>query len=55
MEQPYPESLCHRCLGLREVKTARSVFLMCLRLPEKYPRQPVLACAAFADRDMNPR
>jgi hypothetical protein len=46
-QRPYPESLCHRCTGLKLVHGARSTFLMCLRLPERYPRQPVLECIAF--------
>jgi hypothetical protein len=44
---PFPESLCRRCAAMREVKGARSVFLMCTALPQKYPPQPVRECAAF--------
>jgi hypothetical protein len=55
VEQPFPESLCHRCLGLKVVKSARSTFLMCLRRPEKYPQQPVVECPDFAPRDIEPR
>jgi hypothetical protein len=43
---PFPSSLCHTCLHLRLITSARgSTFLMCLEpsLP-KYPRQPVVAC-----------
>jgi hypothetical protein len=44
---PFPESLCHRCEAARQVKTAASVFILCSALPDKYPRQPVVRCAAF--------
>jgi RimJ/RimL family protein N-acetyltransferase len=45
---PYPESLCHGCAAPpKYVRTERSTFLRCPLLPEKYPRQPVLACALF--------
>ncbi len=46
-ELPYPQSLCHRCEALRLIKGARSTFLMCSALPQKYPPQPVVACGAF--------
>jgi hypothetical protein len=49
-DRPFPNSLCHRCQHLRVVGNKRgSVFLQCTEpsLP-KYPRQPVLACARFA-------
>jgi hypothetical protein len=49
-ELPYPESLCHRCAALRVVQGARSSFLMCTALEEKYPRQPVVRCLAFKQR-----
>jgi hypothetical protein len=45
--KPFPESLCHGCNALKLVKGAQSVFLMCTALPNKYPRQPVVTCAAF--------
>ena len=45
-EQPFPQSLCHRCTHVKPVKTKTSVFLMCTALPEKYPRQPVVQCTA---------
>jgi len=56
VEQPFPESLCHKCQGLKTIRTARSVFLMCLRRPDKYPRQPVLSCPEYLpdDRDIEP-
>jgi hypothetical protein len=44
---PFPESLCHRCVAHRYVPGKTSVFIMCTALPDKYPRQPVLACPAF--------
>ncbi|MBK7861435.1 MAG: hypothetical protein IPJ65_23030 [Archangiaceae bacterium] len=44
---PFPQSLCHRCVALKRVKGASSVFLMCTALPNKYPPQPVLRCGAF--------
>lgn len=43
----FPTSLCHRCAGLKLVRGANSTFLMCLRLPQKYARQPVATCPAF--------
>jgi hypothetical protein len=48
VELPYPESLCHRCAAPpKYVRSATSVFIRCPLLPEKYPRQPVLACPLF--------
>ncbi len=44
---PFPDSLCHRCEAHRQVRTKTSLFVMCTALPVKYPRQPVLHCAAF--------
>ena len=45
---PFPESLCHRCAAPpKYVRTARSTFLRCPLVAEKYPRQPVLQCALF--------
>lgn len=45
---PFPTSLCHRCdAPPRYVRTATSTFLLCPRLPTKYPPQPVLRCPAF--------
>ena len=45
---PFPESLCHRCAAPpRYIRTERSVFVRCPLVPEKYPRQPVLACSFF--------
>ncbi|MFT3840583.1 MAG: hypothetical protein QM723_26580 [Myxococcaceae bacterium] len=46
-ETPFPNSLCHRCQHVKQVKTKTSVFLMCTALPDKYPRQPVLQCPAY--------
>jgi hypothetical protein len=49
---PFPESLCHRCAAPpRYVRTERSVFVMCPLVPEKYPRQPVVTCPLFRQRD----
>ncbi len=51
-EQPFPDSLCHRCAHLRLVTSGKgSTFLMCQHpdLP-KYPRQPVIACPGFSER-----
>jgi hypothetical protein len=45
--RPFPESLCHRCGACRTVIAARSVFVRCTALPQKYPRQPVTDCEAF--------
>jgi hypothetical protein len=45
--RPFEDSLCWRCLKHREVRAARSTFVMCTALPVKYPRQPVLTCVAF--------
>src|SRR5262249_36562848 len=59
-DQPFPESLCHRCAAPpRYVRTARSVFIFCPLLPERYPRQPVIQCTLFrpledAKRGKNP-
>ncbi len=45
-------SLCESCAEMREVRTARSRFLLCelsatrVAFP-KYPRQPVLRCAGY--------
>jgi hypothetical protein len=45
-------SLCETCEKMREVRTARSRFLLCeLSLTNadypKYPRQPVLRCDGY--------
>jgi hypothetical protein len=47
-ERPYPQSLCHRCTALKRVRGAKSTFLMCTALPDKYPRQPVVSCPSFS-------
>jgi RimJ/RimL family protein N-acetyltransferase len=45
---PFGDSLCHRCAAPpKYVRTAASVFIRCPILAEKYPRQPVHACAAY--------
>jgi hypothetical protein len=48
-DRPFGESLCWRCVHHREIKAARSTFVMCTALPVKYPRQPVTACVAFSE------
>ena len=48
-DEPFPESMCHRCVHLRVIKSGKgSVFLMCQEpsLP-KYPPQPVRLCRLF--------
>ncbi|MBE2249918.1 MAG: hypothetical protein IAE78_10235 [Myxococcus sp.] len=47
---PFPTSLCHRCAHQRDVKTASSWFLRCVKLESKYPPQPVRACPMFEPR-----
>ena len=48
---PFPESLCHRCVGLRLTgKVEGSLFLQCLHRSERYLPQPVSACGAFERR-----
>jgi len=45
----FPDSLCHRCVHLRVIRSGRgSTFLMCQEpsLP-KYTAQPVRACRGF--------
>jgi len=45
---PFPESLCHSCAAPpRYVRSARSTFILCPLLPDKYPRQPVRACPLY--------
>lgn len=45
---PYPASLCHGCAAPPQyVRTRTSTFILCPIAPEKYPRQPVIACAYF--------
>jgi hypothetical protein len=50
--KPFPGSLCHRCAAPpRYVKAARTTFILCPLLPEKYPPQPVLKCVLFRPLD----
>lgn len=44
----FPSSLCQSCARMRAVRTSHSTFLRCTspELP-RYPRQPVLRCAAY--------
>lgn len=49
-------SLCETCKNMREVRTARSRFLLCeLSLQNaaypKYPPQPVVRCDGYQPRD----
>jgi hypothetical protein len=50
-DHPYPDSRCASCEGEKLIVGARSTFVMCLRLPNKYPQQPVLACEAYVARE----
>jgi len=48
--KPFPGSLCHRCAAPPHyIHTERSTFIRCPIL-QRYPPQPVLACAAFQER-----
>ncbi len=50
-ELAFPDSLCHQCAAPpRYIRSAHSLFILCPLLPEKYPRQPVLACPLFRPR-----
>ena len=53
---PFPDSLCHRCdAPPRYVRTGRSIFILCPRMPNKYPLQPVLSCPGFRKKpDLTP-
>lgn len=54
-ERPYPQSLCHACVHLRDVKGARSYFLLCSEgRPPKYPPQPVRQCPCFVAKAPEP-
>jgi hypothetical protein len=49
-------SLCETCHNMREVRTARSRFLLCeLSVTDtaypKYPPQPVVRCGGYRPRD----
>ena len=50
------QSLCESCQNMREVRTARSRFLLCeLSVTKdefpKYPPQPILRCGGFKPKD----
>jgi hypothetical protein len=48
------KSLCQSCLFVRVVRGRRGQqYLLCRNdaIPEKYPRQPVLACAGYRGVD----
>ncbi len=49
-DHPYPHSRCASCDAEKLLVGARSTFVLCTRLQDKYPRQPVLACEAYARR-----
>lgn len=52
---PFPDSLCHRCAAPpRYIRAARSVFILCPLVPERYPRQPVRECPYFRPKDAGP-
>ena len=49
-------NLCESCQNMREVRTARSRFLLCeLSVTNddypKYPPQPILRCGGFKPKD----
>jgi hypothetical protein len=51
-----PVSLCESCANVREVRTARSRFLLCeLSVVDadypKYPEQPVVRCDGYRRKD----
>ena len=53
-------SLCETCKHMREVRTARSRFLLCeLSVVDdayrKYPPQPIVRCAGYESRDESPK
>ena len=50
------ETLCQSCRNVREIRTARSRFLLCeLSVTDadypKYPPQPVVRCDGFQPKD----
>jgi hypothetical protein len=50
------QSLCETCHWMREVRTARSRFLLCelsITSPDfpKYPPQPVVQCGGYRSKD----
>jgi hypothetical protein len=50
------QSLCETCQNMREVRTARSRFLLCElsvtnAVYPKYPPQPVVRCGGFQSTD----
>ena len=52
---PFPDSLCHRCAAPpRYIRAARSVFIFCPRLPQRYPPQPVRTCDLFEPKPPPP-
>ncbi len=53
---PFPDSLCHRCAAPpKYVRSKTSTFILCPLLPQKYPPQPVRACALFRPKPTGPR
>jgi hypothetical protein len=55
IERPFPESMCWQCAHHKEVRTARSTFVLCTALAVKYPRQPMRTCSAFTERERDDR
>ena len=50
------ESLCETCANMREVRTAKSRFVLCQLSAAnngypKYPPQPICRCAGFEPKD----
>ncbi len=55
-DAPFADSLCHRCVHLRLVRSGKgSVFLLCQQpTVGKYPPQPVRACPGFVPGAQQP-
>ena len=57
--EPMTQSLCESCQNVREVRTARSRFLLCeLSVTNddypKYPPQPIVRCDGYKPKDKTP-
>jgi hypothetical protein len=45
---PFPTSLCHQCSAPpRYLQGKSTTFILCPRLPKRYPPQPVTKCEYF--------